>query len=299
MNIKEAERLSGVTKPNIRFYEKEGLLHPRRTPNNDYREYSREDIRSLKMIRALRMLDMPLDEIRQVLQGQLTLAEAAARQQVRLQKQAEALAGAIRLCGELAGQAAPVEPDALLARMEEPCAGFFAQWAEDYRRLAAAEHERTFTFFPDEPIRTPQEFSSALFAYADAQGLTLVITQESMYPVFTIDGVEYTATRQYTSVRGFPVASVHCEALRPEALSPGMPPLRRRALRLLHHGWPAVLIIACFLPVLWRSPGGLGWLFATWQGWLVLLAAAMMLGVSLYRGWLFTYNENGKKRPPR
>ena len=28
MNINELERLTGITKQNIRFYEKKGLLHP-------------------------------------------------------------------------------------------------------------------------------------------------------------------------------------------------------------------------------------------------------------------------------
>ena len=39
MTIKEVEILTGITKANIRFYEKEGLLAPGRSSNN-YREYS-------------------------------------------------------------------------------------------------------------------------------------------------------------------------------------------------------------------------------------------------------------------
>lgn len=40
MNIKTAEALSGVSRQNIRFYEREGLLTPDRNPENDYREWS-------------------------------------------------------------------------------------------------------------------------------------------------------------------------------------------------------------------------------------------------------------------
>lgn len=46
MNIKQASKQSGVSAPNIRFYEKEGLLNPARLPGNDYRDYTEQDIRA-------------------------------------------------------------------------------------------------------------------------------------------------------------------------------------------------------------------------------------------------------------
>ena len=61
MNIKEAEKLTGISKRNIRFYEQKGMLHPARNQDNDYRDYSSQDIERLKLIRALRMVDMPGD----------------------------------------------------------------------------------------------------------------------------------------------------------------------------------------------------------------------------------------------
>ena len=76
MNTKQAQQLSGVSADNIRFYEKQGLLSPLRNPDNDYRDYSPEDIRTLKRIRALRMLDMPLPQIKAVLTNQLPLSAA-------------------------------------------------------------------------------------------------------------------------------------------------------------------------------------------------------------------------------
>lgn len=80
MNIKTAEELSGVSRQNIRFYEREGLLIPDRNPQNDYREYGQEHIEILKRIRAMRMLDMPLDQIKLVLEGKVSPAEAAKEQ---------------------------------------------------------------------------------------------------------------------------------------------------------------------------------------------------------------------------
>ena len=46
MKINEVEQLVGVTKRNIRFYEKEGLLSPGRT-DNGYRDYGEEDVEAL------------------------------------------------------------------------------------------------------------------------------------------------------------------------------------------------------------------------------------------------------------
>jgi DNA-binding transcriptional MerR regulator len=41
--IKEAEELTKVTSQNIRYYEKQGLLAPKRDKENSYRLYSEEE----------------------------------------------------------------------------------------------------------------------------------------------------------------------------------------------------------------------------------------------------------------
>ena len=43
LNIKEVEKLTNITKQNIRYYERQGLIFPKRNPENDYREYSEQD----------------------------------------------------------------------------------------------------------------------------------------------------------------------------------------------------------------------------------------------------------------
>ena len=48
-SIKEAEQITGITTQNIRYYEKQKLLTPKRNRGNSYREYSDEDINRLKM----------------------------------------------------------------------------------------------------------------------------------------------------------------------------------------------------------------------------------------------------------
>ena len=91
MNIKQASEQSGVSAPNIRFYEKEGLLTPARRQGNDYRDYTAGNVRTLKLIRTLRMLDVPLSTIKAVLHGEQPLQQAL-QAQLDAQQQAVALA---------------------------------------------------------------------------------------------------------------------------------------------------------------------------------------------------------------
>ena len=58
MKINEVEAAVGVTKKNIRFYEEEGLISPRREPGNGYRSYSAADVERLRRIKLLRKLDV-------------------------------------------------------------------------------------------------------------------------------------------------------------------------------------------------------------------------------------------------
>ena len=98
MNTKQAEELTGISRQNIRYYERQGLLEPARETGNAYRDYSEEDIRRLKLIKMLRMLDMPLKEIENILKEELPLKEAVVRQQENLLKQQKQLQAAIEVC---------------------------------------------------------------------------------------------------------------------------------------------------------------------------------------------------------
>ena len=48
MLINEVESVVGLSKKSIRYYEQVGLFTPQRTNNNDYRNYTEEDIKTLK-----------------------------------------------------------------------------------------------------------------------------------------------------------------------------------------------------------------------------------------------------------
>ena len=86
VTIKEAELLTGITRQNIRYYEKMGLIHPSREKENQYRKYNKEDIRRLKLIYMFRKLDMPLEEIQQILDGRKDLQEALEQQKEQLRQ---------------------------------------------------------------------------------------------------------------------------------------------------------------------------------------------------------------------
>ncbi len=74
MKIKEIEELTGIPRANIRFYEKEGMLCPHRSENG-YRDYSEEDKEGLLKIKLLRSLDISLEDIKSLQQGNGDLSE--------------------------------------------------------------------------------------------------------------------------------------------------------------------------------------------------------------------------------
>ena len=291
MNIKQAAEQSGVSSPNIRFYEKEGLMTPARNRGNAYRDYTAGDIRTLKLIRMLRMLDMPLPVIQRVLNGEQPLSEALQAQQAVLEQQAAQLAGAIRFCAELTQQTPQVDQldvDDCLARMDSPApaGGWFTGWVQDYRKMAAAEHKRQFTFTPDTAIATPQEFTAELLAWAANCGEEIVITHEGMTPRFMLDGIEYRAVRYSSHVRNIPILRVRCEVCDPSALAVESDPKRLRVQRLLHYGLPMLVCLA--LAVVWVCTRNM----PLWpdKAAMLLVLGALSIGYG-FRGWYLYYND--------
>ncbi len=77
MTIQEVEKLAGMTRANIRFYEKGGLLTPERNEANNYREYRDSDVQALRKIKYLRMLGISVKDIKRIIEKELELPEAA------------------------------------------------------------------------------------------------------------------------------------------------------------------------------------------------------------------------------
>ena len=121
MKINQVEQLVGITKGNIRFYEKEGLLTPGRNNDNGYRDYSDADVAWLKKIKLLRMLDVPIEEILRLKSGELTLEDAMGRHMIQLERKQSNLAAAQGVCAQIRDSRSQLDArdaDGVLAGME-------------------------------------------------------------------------------------------------------------------------------------------------------------------------------------
>lgn len=252
-NIKEAEELTGISRQNIRYYEKMGLLNPKRDAGNGYRKYDEEDIGRLKAILLFRKLDMPLEEIRKLLDHEIDLQQALDTQKAYLQKEQQKLEAALAFCDTIQEQdLAELDINRCLQEIEkqEKSGNTFADILYDYKAVAEMEKKRAFTFWPDDFCTTPRQMTDELCRYANENNLDLVITKEGMMPEFTLDGIEYRAVRIHA--RGG--MAIHAEMIHPEDYIPqGMSEKRYSRLRMIV---VAIVPLACILAgtFLWALP---------------------------------------------
>jgi len=198
LNTKQIEELTGITRQNIRYYERQNLLEPVRDAENAYRDYSEEDVRRLKLIKMLRMLDMPLKEIEQVLNGTVLLKEAIERQQENLAKQQKQLQAALEVCTDIRkDKSESIDVDGYLNRMEQMAkgGGVFARIVDDYKQVAQEESSRQISFYSEQPVNTAGMLEQAIRTYAKEQHKKLQMKRPGMYPELTLDGIPYTAVR--------------------------------------------------------------------------------------------------------
>ncbi len=100
MKINQVEQAVGISKKNIRFYEQEGLLSPSRSANG-YRDYTEEDVTVLQQIKLLRKLDIPIEEIRRLQTGSLTLEDCLRRHLIVLERRSRNLEATNAFCHRL------------------------------------------------------------------------------------------------------------------------------------------------------------------------------------------------------
>ena len=77
MKLKEVCEATGLTRKTIRLYEEKGLLVPQKEARNgrEYREYSQEDVETLREIATLRRAWFTMDEISRMQQDPETIRE--------------------------------------------------------------------------------------------------------------------------------------------------------------------------------------------------------------------------------
>ena len=140
MKINEVEALVGITRKNIRFYEAEGLLSPRRNSQNGYRDYGNAEVEALRRIKLLRKLGVPLEEIRQMQQGVHTVGDGMRRHLITLEREWKNIESSLRLCAGLTDRQEPLEEldaQALLdemAQLEREGTTFMNKQKQDTKR---------------------------------------------------------------------------------------------------------------------------------------------------------------------
>lgn len=190
MNTKQVEEIVGLSRQNIRYYEKEGLLTPNREEGNSYRDYSEEDIRRLKIIKMLRMLDMPLKEIERVLKNQISIQEAVTLRQREILEHQKQLQAAIDICNQLKKEKSQkINIDKYLDKMEhmEKNGSVFARILDDYQQMIRKEEEKQIVFITENTIHTPTTFEKVLKEYAKEHGLKFKMKEKGKYPKFYLN----------------------------------------------------------------------------------------------------------------
>ena len=109
MKINKVEELVGISKKNIRFYEEQGLLTPKRNPENKYREYDEEDVRTLLKIKLLRKLRVPIESISDIFSDKTSLSECMRRHSDKLTKESDNIAAIVEMCSRIENENAELD----------------------------------------------------------------------------------------------------------------------------------------------------------------------------------------------
>ncbi len=121
MKIKELENVLSISRSNIRFYEKQGLFSPERKDNN-YREYTEQDIATLKKIIIFRKMGFRVEEIKLIQSNELSFTEAITNVQRRMEDEIEQRNGSLKLIKQVAKENSAfdeIDTDAYWNKMNE------------------------------------------------------------------------------------------------------------------------------------------------------------------------------------
>lgn len=138
MRTGEVEKLTEVKEANIKFYEREGLINPRRNEKG-YRDFSDEDVKSINRIKTLRMLDVPIPEIKKLFDGDVQLKAVLEERLSEMNLQAKALDNRMESCRRIIKEGmelADISPEVLSGNQEE--------WLEKLRHIVDEDIDKRF-----------------------------------------------------------------------------------------------------------------------------------------------------------
>ena len=162
MNIAEVEKLTGMSKQTIRFYEKEGLVSPKRNQENQYREYDENDIKQLKLIYVLRKTGLSVEDISRVLKDEISMRDAINARRAEIVKERKERDKLLDFCDSLKMQSKEwidVDKYVSIIQQEEKQGNKFAELLEEYKQVYRGEWKKQFSFIPDQMITTSREFT--------------------------------------------------------------------------------------------------------------------------------------------
>lgn len=109
MTIKDVEKKLNISRANIRFYEKEGLLKPKRNNDNEYRDYSNDDLKRLETILLFRKCNISIENIRLIINGEKNIHEVFKEQISVIENEVKQLEGAKIMCKKLSQEKSSVD----------------------------------------------------------------------------------------------------------------------------------------------------------------------------------------------
>lgn len=160
MKLKAVSERTGVSKRNIHYYIKEGLLSPEVAQDNGYYSFSESDCERLTIIRALREIGLPLASVSAMLENPSTMGYYLTQHQRKLRQDIAHAERCVECIGEMMSKL-PLRPEyADLARListtDIPWRSQ-ADWDVDYD--AALVNRILWTaFLPEEKLTNYQEF---------------------------------------------------------------------------------------------------------------------------------------------
>ncbi len=215
MNINEVEKVTNISKYNIRFYEKIGLIKPKRNKANDYRDYSDIDIETLEKIKLFRLLSFSIEEIEKMLKtGKIQNVEEHINS---LNSQIESLSGAVKVCEMLKAENAIQDLDTKsylneIKKLENE-GSHFNNFKDDFKAYLNYKQLKQFAITPDFPVLNEDDVIRGIEEYAANNDYDLEFISKSIQPKFYLNGLKFHAYKRIRGVRMHEIVCVCDEEL--------------------------------------------------------------------------------------
>ena len=138
MRTGEVEKFTEIKEANIKFYEREGLINPRRN-GNGYRDFSDEDVKRINQIKTLRLLEVPIPEIKKLFDGEVPLKDVLEERLNSMNLQAKVLDNRRESCRRIIKEGmelADISPEVLSGSREE--------WSDKLRHIIDEDIDKRF-----------------------------------------------------------------------------------------------------------------------------------------------------------